>query len=243
MIEAMHLWLFFLFVFGIVIVPGMDMTVVLANALGGGRRDGLLATFGVMAGGVCHVVVGALGIGLVAFFLGLPLVIPIAVLVFLGSFIPIVGAVITGALAVVVALVYNGWVAAIVMLVFWQRLPADLDEITRDFALDRQRLKRQILQPGLLPAWGIGFLLAVLLSLGDFPLANALSGERAMLSPSLLTGIATQRSPIYLALVGPLLALTGWLCHLILKRLDRRVQKRAPLGRTGLGLNITARKA
>ncbi|WP_089176844.1 LysE family translocator [Bosea sp. AS-1] len=65
MIEAMHLWLFFLFVFGIVIVPGMDMTVVLANALGGGRRDGLLATFGVMAGGVCHVVVGALGIGLV----------------------------------------------------------------------------------------------------------------------------------------------------------------------------------
>ncbi|MGA0566599.1 AI-2E family transporter [Rathayibacter sp. KR2-224] len=60
--------------------------------------------------------IDALGIGLVAFFLGLPLVIPIAVLVFLGSFIPIVGAVITGALAVVVALVYNGWVAAIVML-------------------------------------------------------------------------------------------------------------------------------
>ena len=48
MIESAHLWLFFLFVFGIVIVPGMDMTVVLANALGGGRRDGLLATFGVI---------------------------------------------------------------------------------------------------------------------------------------------------------------------------------------------------
>jgi predicted PurR-regulated permease PerM len=60
--------------------------------------------------------IDALGIGLVAFFLGLPLVIPIAVLVFLGSFIPIVGAVITGALAVVVALVYNGWVAAVIML-------------------------------------------------------------------------------------------------------------------------------
>lgn len=60
--------------------------------------------------------IDALGIGLVAFFLGLPLVIPIAVLVFLGSFIPIVGAVITGALAVVIALVYNGWVAAVIML-------------------------------------------------------------------------------------------------------------------------------
>lgn len=65
MIEAAHLWLFFLFVFGIVIVPGMDMTVVLANALGGGWRDGLLATFGVVAGGVCHVIVGALGVGIV----------------------------------------------------------------------------------------------------------------------------------------------------------------------------------
>jgi predicted PurR-regulated permease PerM len=60
--------------------------------------------------------IDAVGIGLGAFFLGLPLVIPIAVLVFLGSFIPIVGAVITGALAVVVALVYNGWFAALIML-------------------------------------------------------------------------------------------------------------------------------
>lgn len=60
--------------------------------------------------------IDALGIGLGAFFLGLPLVIPIAVLVFLGSFIPIVGAVVTGALAVLIALVFKGWVFAIIML-------------------------------------------------------------------------------------------------------------------------------
>ncbi len=60
--------------------------------------------------------IDALGIGLGAFFLGLPLVIPIAVLVFLGSFIPIVGAVITGALAVFIALVFKGWVFALIML-------------------------------------------------------------------------------------------------------------------------------
>ncbi|WP_431277663.1 AI-2E family transporter [Leifsonia poae] len=60
--------------------------------------------------------IDALGIGLGAFFLGLPLVIPIAVLVFLGSFIPVVGAVVTGALAVFIALVYNGWVIAVIML-------------------------------------------------------------------------------------------------------------------------------
>lgn len=60
--------------------------------------------------------IDAVGIGIGATVLQLPLVVPIAVLVFLGSFIPIVGAVATGALAVVVALVYNGWVAALVML-------------------------------------------------------------------------------------------------------------------------------
>jgi predicted PurR-regulated permease PerM len=60
--------------------------------------------------------IDALGIGLGAFFLGLPLVIPIAVLVFLGSFIPIVGAVVTGAVAVFIALVFKGWVFALIML-------------------------------------------------------------------------------------------------------------------------------
>ncbi|AYG02601.1 AI-2E family transporter [Gryllotalpicola protaetiae] len=60
--------------------------------------------------------IDALGIGLGAFFLGLPLAIPVAVLVFLGSFIPIVGAVVTGTLAVFIALVYKGFWFALVML-------------------------------------------------------------------------------------------------------------------------------
>lgn len=60
--------------------------------------------------------IDAVGIGLGAFLLGVPLAVPIAILVFLGSFIPIVGAVVTGALAVFVALVYNGWVIAVIML-------------------------------------------------------------------------------------------------------------------------------
>lgn len=56
--------------------------------------------------------IDAVGIGLGAALLGVPLAIPVAVLVFLGSFVPIVGAVVTGALAVLLALVYNGpWIA------------------------------------------------------------------------------------------------------------------------------------
>lgn len=62
--------------------------------------------------------IDAIGIGLGAFFLGVPLAIPIAVLVFLGAFIPIVGAVLTGALAVFLALVYNGpWIALWMLVV------------------------------------------------------------------------------------------------------------------------------
>jgi len=65
--------------------------------------------------------VDAIGIGLGAWILGLvfggfPLVIPIAIAVFLGSFIPVVGAVLTGTIAVFVALVYLGPIPALIMI-------------------------------------------------------------------------------------------------------------------------------
>jgi len=135
--------------------------------------------------------------------------------------------------------------AAVVMLIFWHRLPEDLDEITGEFTFDAERMRRQIIKPVLRPAWAIALAMAALLSIGEFQLANVLSGDRLMLSPSLLASIATQRSPIYLALIGPLLVLTAWICHLILRRLDRREQIRAPQGGAGgfgLSMNITARK-
>jgi predicted PurR-regulated permease PerM len=76
--------------------------------------------------------VDALGIGLGAFFLGLPLVVPIAVAVFLGAFVPIVGGTVAAALAVLVALVYEGPLIALVMLII---------------VLAVQQLEGQILQP------------------------------------------------------------------------------------------------
>lgn len=60
--------------------------------------------------------VDAVGIGLGALILGVPLALPLGVLVFIGSFIPILGALVTGALAVLLALVANGWVNALIML-------------------------------------------------------------------------------------------------------------------------------
>ncbi|MFM6973710.1 MAG: AI-2E family transporter [Agromyces sp.] len=56
--------------------------------------------------------IDGLGIGVGAALLGVPLAIPIGIMVFLGSFVPIVGAVVTGAIASFIALVYCGpWIA------------------------------------------------------------------------------------------------------------------------------------
>lgn len=59
-----QLWLFFLVVFAVVVLPGMDMAYIAGSAVVGGRRQGLLALCGVVAGGVCHVLAAAAGIGL-----------------------------------------------------------------------------------------------------------------------------------------------------------------------------------
>jgi len=60
--------------------------------------------------------VDAIGIGAGAAIIQVPLALPLAVLVFLGSFIPVVGALVTGAVAVLLALVANGPVNALIML-------------------------------------------------------------------------------------------------------------------------------
>lgn len=76
--------------------------------------------------------IDAIGIGLGAWILGLPLALPIALIVFLGSFVPIVGAFVTGAIAVFIALVYQGFTAAIIMLLI---------------VIAVQQIEGQVLQP------------------------------------------------------------------------------------------------
>jgi threonine/homoserine/homoserine lactone efflux protein len=63
MTYAQNLWIFSLLLFGIIIVPGMDMFFVIANALTGGRARGLTATAGVMLGGIFHTVFAAVCVG------------------------------------------------------------------------------------------------------------------------------------------------------------------------------------
>lgn len=60
-----HLWLFFLLVLGIVLLPGLDMACVLGSTLAAGRRAGFAAVGGIVAGGVVHVAVAGTGVAVV----------------------------------------------------------------------------------------------------------------------------------------------------------------------------------
>lgn len=72
-------------------------------------------TFGAYIRGTAAVAaVDAIGIGIGLFILGVPLALPLTVLVFLLAFIPIVGATVAGILAALVALVANGPIAAVI---------------------------------------------------------------------------------------------------------------------------------
>lgn len=63
--HSAQLWLYFVVVFGVIALPGLDMAFVLASSMVGGRRSGLSAVAGIMAGGICHMALGALGVAVV----------------------------------------------------------------------------------------------------------------------------------------------------------------------------------
>ena len=76
-----------------------------------------LAVVYYMRGTVAVAAIHALVIGVTLYILGVPLVIPLAVLVFLAAFVPLVGLLVAGALAILVTLAAKGWVAALVLLI------------------------------------------------------------------------------------------------------------------------------
>lgn len=54
------------------------------------------------------------GVGL--WLIGVPLVVPLATLIFFGAFVPTIGAIVTGAVAVLIALASGGWVQALLVV-------------------------------------------------------------------------------------------------------------------------------
>lgn len=63
MSHTADLLLFAALVFGIIVLPGLDMAFVMGSSLTAGRRHGMAAVAGVVAGAACHVAMTTLGIG------------------------------------------------------------------------------------------------------------------------------------------------------------------------------------
>ena len=59
---AQSLWIYTALLFGIVVVPGMDMLFAVTNALTGGIRAGIAAVGGLMLGGAIHAVIAAFAV-------------------------------------------------------------------------------------------------------------------------------------------------------------------------------------
>ena len=72
---------------------------------------------GYIRGTAIVALVDAVCIGAALFFLGVPLALPLTVIVFVGSFIPLVGATAAGVFAALIALVANGPVVALVVVI------------------------------------------------------------------------------------------------------------------------------
>jgi predicted PurR-regulated permease PerM len=75
-----------------------------------------LAVVYYMRGTVAVAAIHAVVVGLALWIMGVPLVIPLAVLVFVAAFVPLVGLLVAGTLAILVTLATRGWVDAIILL-------------------------------------------------------------------------------------------------------------------------------
>jgi predicted PurR-regulated permease PerM len=69
-----------------------------------------------MRGTVVVAAIHALVVGVALWIMGVPLAVPLAVLVFLAAFVPLVGLLAAGALAILVTLATKGWVDAVILL-------------------------------------------------------------------------------------------------------------------------------
>lgn len=140
-------------------------------------------TAGYVRGVVVIAVVDALLIGLALLVIGVPLVLPLMVLTFLGAFLPLVGAVLAGAVAALVALVTEGVLAAglvLVAIIVIQQLEGDLlypVVVGRAIALHPAAIVVVLTAGGVL-AGIVGVLVAVPVAAGVWTAITYLRGAR-----------------------------------------------------------------
>lgn len=103
----------------------------------------------------------AIGVALVAAVLGVPFVLAIGVLVFLGAFVPMIGATVAGSVAILVALVDQGPITALLML---------------GGVILVQQIEGHVLQPFLMGRWVSVHPLGVIVAIGCGVLVAGIAG-------------------------------------------------------------------
>ena len=74
------------------------------------------ALIGYIRGTTVVAAIHAVFIGLALWLLGVPLLVPLVILVFIAAYIPLVGILVVGALAILITLATKGWIAAVILL-------------------------------------------------------------------------------------------------------------------------------
>ena len=125
-----------------------------------------------------------------------------------------------GLVAVRQAAIAAPLVAAILCL-GWRQVDPHWREAALEAGADEITIFRRLIWPSLRPYAAFGGLLAFILSLGDFYLGNALSGDAVLLPGAILSGVAQNASPLYHALV----ALMGFIDVVLLVVVTRRLRR------------------
>ncbi|MFJ1307467.1 LysE family translocator [Agrobacterium sp. P15N1-A] len=201
---AENLWLFFLVLFGIIILPGMDMLFVLASALTGGKRTGLSAASGMSAGGIVHSLYGALGVGMLAAWMP-SLFLPL--LVFGAAYMIWIGIGLMRS-----AIVVNGDEArasASVRKAFWRAVLTCLSNPKA--YLFMMAIYPQFLKPAYGPIWMQGLVMGAMVAVTQFTVYGALAltadKSRAWLVSSPAATIFIGRAAGFMLIAAALLTL------------------------------------
>jgi putative heme transporter len=149
----------------------------------GAGREVWQSTAGYMRGVAVIAVVDAVLIGIALAIIGVPLVVPLMVVVFLGAFIPLVGAFVAGAVAALVALISEGPIDALLVvgaIAAIQQIEGDLlypTVVGRTIKLHPVAILL-VLAAGTVVAGIVGALLAVPVAAGAWTAFEYVRGER-----------------------------------------------------------------
>jgi putative heme transporter len=152
---------------------------------------------GFMGGTAQVAAIDAVGIGVGLAVIGVPLVLPLAFLVFLGGFVPVVGAAVTGLLAVLVALAWGGVGPALLVLALVVVVQQVESNLLQPIIMRRAvALHPVVVLGGITAGAVIGGIIGAFLAVPVTAMAAAAGNELRLRHEARLAGITLGPSPI-----------------------------------------------